>query len=109
MGLLGLLLKEDIFKESYKNMDKSLVMYYLVAINLLAILITIYDKFASKYRRKKRTRESTLLWIATLGGSVGMLLTMIIIGHKTRHRKFMLGIPLLIVLQMLLLYLYETL
>jgi len=48
---------------------------------------------------KHRTRESTLLLLSALGGSVAMLATMLIIRHKTKHVKFMLGIPLIILLQ----------
>ena len=48
---------------------------------------------------KHRTRESTLLLLSALGGSVAMLATMLIIRHKTKHVKFMLGIPLMILLQ----------
>ena len=63
------------------------------------IAVTIYDKWAAKNRPKKRTRESTLLLLSALGGSIAMLLTMYGIRHKTKHIKFMLGIPLIILLQ----------
>jgi len=56
------------------------------------------DKGAAK-KHRWRTKESTLLIIAALGGSVAMLLTMLIIRHKTKHAKFMVGIPLIIALQ----------
>ena len=74
---------------------------YLAAISLLAIILTVYDKRAPQ-RRKWRVRESTLLFIAALGGSVAMLLTMQFIRHKTKHSKFMVGIPVIIVLQIAL-------
>jgi uncharacterized membrane protein YsdA (DUF1294 family) len=44
-------------------------------------------------------RENTLLLVAVLGGSVAMLLTMHIIRHKTKHAKFMAGIPVIIAVQ----------
>ena len=71
---------------------------YLAAISLLAIILTVRDKRAAK-RNKWRTRESTLLIIAALGGSVSMLLTMHAIRHKTKHAKFTVGLPVIIVLQ----------
>ena len=71
---------------------------YLAAISLLAVILTAYDKRAAR-RHKWRVRESTLLLIAALGGSVAMLLTMQIIRHKTKHTKFMVGIPVIIALQ----------
>jgi len=64
----------------------------------MAIILTLYDKSAAR-RHKRRVRESTLLIIAALGGSVTMLLTMHIIRHKTKHAEFMVGIPVIIALQ----------
>jgi len=66
---------------------------YLAAISLLAVIITIHDKSAAR-RHKWRVRESTLLFVSALGGSVAMLLTRCFIRHKTKHAKFMIGIPL---------------
>ena len=74
---------------------------YLAAISLLAVILTAHDKRAAR-QQKWRVRESTLLLIAALGGSVAMLLTMQIIRHKTKHAKFMAGIPVIIILQITL-------
>lgn len=74
---------------------------YLLIINLFSIIITIFDKYRA-IKRKYRVKESTLLLLSALGGSVGMYLTMQIIRHKTRHIKFMVGIPLIIILQIIL-------
>ena len=74
---------------------------YLAFISLIAIILTTRDKRAAR-RQKWRVRESTLLLIAALGGSVAMLLTMQIIRHKTKHAKFMAGIPVIIILQITL-------
>ena len=71
---------------------------YLAIINLLAVLLTLHDKSAAR-RHKWRVRESTLLLVAALGGSVAMLTTMLLIRHKTKHTKFMVGLPAIIVLQ----------
>ena len=46
-----------------------------------------------------RTPEKTLLVLSALGGSIAMFVTMLIIRHKTKHVKFMLGIPLIILAQ----------
>ena len=75
--------------------------FYFAAISLLAVIITVYDKRAAQ-KKKWRVRESTLLLIAALGGSVAMLLTMQIIRHKTKHSKFMVGIPVIIAAQIAL-------
>lgn len=79
-----------------------LLLAYVLIISLVAVGVTVYDKWAAKKRPKERTRESTLLLLSALGGSVAMLLTMLAIRHKTKHIKFMLGIPLIIILQIAL-------
>ena len=72
---------------------------YLIAISVISIVVCIYDKIAAKHNPKHRTREATLLWLSVLGGSVAMYITMQLIRHKTKHTKFMLGIPVIIVVQ----------
>ena len=67
--------------------------------SLISIIVCIYDKIAAKHNPKHRTREATLLLLSALGGSVAMLITMLLIRHKTKHLKFMIGIPLIIALQ----------
>ena len=72
---------------------------YLCVISVVAIAVCIYDKFAAKHATKHRTPEAVLLLLSALGGSVAMLLTMFVIRHKTKHAKFMIGIPVIILLQ----------
>ena len=75
------------------------IIIYLIAISVISIFVCIYDKFASKHATKHRTREATLLLLSALGGSVAMFATMQLIRHKTKHAKFMIGIPAIFVLQ----------
>ena len=75
---------------------------YLAGISIISIVVCIYDKIAAKHNPRHRTREATLLLLSALGGSVAMFITMQIIRHKTKHVKFMLGIPLIIIAQVLL-------
>lgn len=79
------------------------LLFYLVVINLISIIVTISDKNRSK-KNKWRVKEKTLFTLAILGGSVSMYITMRIIRHKTKHLSFMLGIPAIIVLQLILAY-----
>ena len=73
---------------------------YLALISLVSIVVCIYDKAISKKNRVElRIPEKTLLILSALGGSVAMFITMLAIRHKTKHLKFMLGIPLIIILQ----------
>lgn len=68
------------------------------AISLLAVCITAYDKHQAVWHRY-RVPESALLWIGALGGACAMFFTMLIIRHKTRHIKFMAGLPAFMILQ----------
>lgn len=77
--------------------------YYLIIINLLAVIVTVSDKRRAVSHRW-RIPENTLLLIAALGGSPAMLITMRIIRHKTQHKKFMLGIPAILILQIAIAY-----
>lgn len=79
------------------------VLIYLLAINILAIVLTIYDKIASKKFRKNRIRENVLLLIGAMGAAIFMYITMKLIRHKTRHKKFMTGLPIILILQIVFL------
>ena len=86
----------------------SLIIYYLVAINIVAFFVYGIDKLKAK-RNRWRIPESTLLLLAVIGGSVGALLGMKVWHHKTMHKKFTYGIPLIIAVQILFLnYLFFT-
>lgn len=74
---------------------------YLAVISLVAIIMTVSDKRRARQHRW-RISEAALLLVSALGGSVAMLITMLVIHHKTKHIKFMLGIPLIIVAQIAL-------
>ena len=76
------------------------VIAYLAIISLISIVVCIYDKKISKKNRVElRIPEKTLLILSALGGSVAMFVTMLLIRHKTKHVKFMLGIPVIILIQ----------
>ena len=73
---------------------------YFATVSLISVIVCIYDKYVSKKKQVElRVPEKMLLFLSFIGGSVAMLITMLLIRHKTKHVKFMLGIPLIIVLQ----------
>ena len=72
------------------------ILLLLVAVNLAAFALYGLDKLKAK-KGLWRIRESTLLLVAALGGSVGALLGMEVFRHKTKHLKFTLTVPLLCV------------
>lgn len=65
-------------------------------ISLISVLLTVYDKIAAK-NHNRRIPEKTLLLLGLFGGASAMLATMLIIHHKTRHAKFMIGLPIEII------------
>lgn len=73
---------------------------YLIIINLLSAIICIADKIKA-VKGCWRIPEKTLWLLTLIGGGVGMYLAMITVRHKTRHYKFMIGIPIIIILQFL--------
>ena len=82
------------------------LLIYFVIINIIAIIVTVYDKYCAVHN-KWRVKESALLLVSVLGGSVSMYITMRLIRHKTKKSKFMLGIPLIIVLQFVICFLVK--
>ena len=78
---------------------------YLIVISLIAVIVCIYDKKISKKNRVElRIPEKTLFWLSVLGGSLAMYVCMLTVRHKTKHPRFMVGIPLILILQLVLLY-----
>lgn len=76
-------------------------LYALLAMNVFTFIVYGYDKYKSRHK-KWRTPESTLLLLAALGGSVGAFLGMKTFRHKTKHKKFVYGVPAIIFAQLVL-------
>ena len=74
------------------------IIYFWFSVS--AVILTAYDKYASR-RRKTRIPEKTLFITAICGGSLAMYLTMLVIHHKTKHKRFMIGLPVIIAVQVL--------
>ena len=71
---------------------RNIAAVYFIIANIAAVALTIYDKQASM-NHKRRISEAGLLLAAALSGCVLEYITMRIIHHKTKHPKFMIGIP----------------
>ena len=83
------------------NTLHSCLAYYLLAINAIAFIMYGIDKYKAK-KAKWRISEATLLLLAVLGGSIGAWMGMKVWHHKTMHKKFKYGIPIIIILQVAL-------
>lgn len=79
----------------------NIISCYILGINVIAFLVYGIDKLKAK-RGKWRIPESTLLLLAAIGGSIGARLGMKVWHHKTMHKKFQYGVPLLLILQLTL-------
>ena len=73
------------------------ILIWIAVISVISVILTIYDKIAAK-TGNRRIPEKTLMLLGLIGGAASMLVTMLIIHHKTRHAKFMAGLPLEIAL-----------
>lgn len=78
-----------------------MILGYLFLINAIAWLLMLADKLKAK-KNLWRIPESTLLTAAALGGSIGMLIGMYTVRHKTKHLKFTLGVPAILIAQVAL-------
>ncbi|MBQ9216589.1 MAG: DUF1294 domain-containing protein [Muribaculaceae bacterium] len=69
--------------------------------NIITFIVYADDKRRAR-RGLWRTSESTLVLLAVAGGSVGAVLAMLLLRHKTRHTRFVIGIPTILVVQILI-------
>ena len=75
-----------------------ILLIYLAVINIVTFFLYGIDKWKAK-RSKWRVPESTLLWWAVFGGSIGALFGIKVWHHKTQHKKFKYGVPAILIAQ----------
>lgn len=78
---------------------------YLILINFSAFLLMHIDKRKAQ-KKEWRISENNLMLTSMLGGSIGMLLGMYTFHHKTKHVKFTLGLPTILIIQLVLVFYY---
>ena len=84
------------------------IICYLLAVNIVTFILYGIDKYKAK-KGKWRISEATLLTMAAIGGSIGAWAGMRLWHHKTMHKKFKYGIPIIIILQVALaVYLHKN-
>ena len=77
------------------------MLIYLLIINIIAFTMYGIDKWKAQ-RNQWRISEKMLLFLAVIGGSAGALAGMYIFHHKTFHKKFTIGVPLILVIQVMI-------
>ncbi|APM40673.1 DUF1294 domain-containing protein [Clostridium kluyveri] len=80
-------------------------LYYILLVNIYGFILMYLDKNKSK-KGKWRISENKLFITAILFGSLGIFLGMYAFRHKTKHPKFVIGIPIIIILQLFLYFKY---
>ncbi|NLC04310.1 MAG: DUF1294 domain-containing protein [Tissierellia bacterium] len=80
---------------------------YLILINVITFILFSLDKKRAK-SRQWRIPESTLLFVSLLGGAVGGLIGMQIFKHKTKKMKFVIGMPIILVFNIMILKYFAT-
>ncbi len=85
-----------------KGLPLHVVLAYFITVNVLSLVLFGIDKWKAKHD-KWRISEATLLSVTAIGGSIGAWVGMKVWHHKTMHKKFKYGIPLVMVLQFSLL------
>jgi len=84
------------------------VVLFFVIINIIGFISCGVDKYKAK-RGLWRIPERIFFWLAFMGGAPGVYFGLLLFHHKTRHKKFMVGIPMIFIFQVLgliLFYLY---
>ncbi len=80
---------------------------WIIFITVMSAIITVFDKYASKHFKKRRVPERNFFLLSIMGGSLGIFVTMKLIRHKTRHKRFMIGIPVIMIIQIVFLLYIE--
>lgn len=81
-----------------------IIIVYIVLMNLVSFALMGIDKYKAK-RKTWRIPEATLFLFALFGGSIGSILGMFTFHHKTRHWYFRFGLPLILIVQLICIYL----
>ncbi|SFL23386.1 Uncharacterized membrane protein YsdA, DUF1294 family [Lachnospiraceae bacterium KH1T2] len=87
-------------------MFNEIFIIYILLINIIAFTMYGLDKRKAK-RHVWRTPEATLIGVAAIGGSIGALCGMQFFHHKTKHLKFRISLPLILIVHIVILYFYR--
>ena len=98
--MVGIRLKAEDGEEIHRQ-EADAELYAKNIINIIAFIMYGIDKWKA-HRKQWRISEKMLLFLAVIGGSAGALAGMYIFHHKTLHKKFTIGVPLILVIQVMI-------
>lgn len=81
----------------------TILLIYFIAVNIIGVCLMGLDKYKAK-KHVWRIPESTLFIVAIIGGSIGCIIGMYAFRHKTRHWTFVYGMPAILLIQIILLF-----
>lgn len=81
------------------------ILIYLIMINIIAFALMGIDKTKAR-KNKQRIPEKTLFFSAIIGGSIGSIVGMHFFRHKTKHVSFLVGMPVILLIQLAVVYLF---
>ena len=94
-------------KTAFADQPEKFIIGWLIVVSAVSVLACVYDKMISKQNRAElRVPEKTLMALSVLGGSLAMYISMQIVHHKTQHKRFMIGIPVIMALQIIGIIIY---
>ncbi len=82
-------------------MEFKYILIYFLIINIISFFAAALDKLLA-IKSLRRISEKSLFTLSFLGGATFMLLSMFLFRHKTRHKRFMIGLPIIIIIQLIL-------
>lgn len=84
-------------------MATKILIIYLLCINIFGFLITVLDKFKAK-KNLYRISEKFIFLLCLAGASLGVYIAMYTVRHKTKHKAFTIGVPLIFIVNLFCLY-----
>ncbi len=83
--------------------NKTFIIIWFAVFSVVAAALTMFDKYSAMLKGR-RISEKTLFLVAATGGAAVMFITMKAISHKTRHKRFMIGLPVIILIHCILIW-----
>lgn len=83
------------------NTIRDIILLYIISINIIGFVFMGVDKKKAQHK-KWRIKEKTLFFIAAVGGSAGSIVGMQYFHHKTKHKSFVIGMPSILILQIII-------